>query len=175
MTILSRLIVAGVRYDGVLLNNDGSITFATTNVNGPWTPEQIFAVKQTLGLLPPKITPQGLCNSVDAFRDKRLETGYVDVTTAKTYQCDPTSVGRWNAMATQAYISMSNPTPPPTPVTYTIITGDNTVITLTPVQVFDLFAGRVAPWIQQTIFFARAMKDNILAGNPPSDITQGWP
>jgi hypothetical protein len=36
-------------------------------------------------------------------------------------------------------------------------------------------SARIMPWVSATILYTRTMKDEILADNPPADITVGWP
>lgn len=173
MNILRRLKAAGCRVDGVTFNPDGTVAFVRTNANGAWTEAQQQAVLQCLGFVIPKPSPQGLCNSVNAFRDGHLKAGYVDATTGKTYQCDPVSVTYWSALTIQANIAMiGNALPLPQ---FTIIAADNSEITLSATDCHALFSSRVMPWIQSVMFYARNMKNNILSGNPPADITAGWP
>lgn len=170
---LRTLKALGLRIDGLQLSSLGVPTFTSTNVSGAWTSAQKQAILAALGQLTPSPTPEGLCNSVDAFRNAHLAAGYADATTAKIFQCDPTSTGRWTALAMQAFIAVQAATLPAP--TFTLITADNSEITLAASDCYALFSLRVAPWVQEVIFFARTMKNNILAGKPPADITQGWP
>jgi hypothetical protein len=60
--------------------------------------------------------------------------------------------------------------------TFQPIPIDNTIPSaMTATAVYALFAGRVMPWVAATVIYARTMKNDILAGNGPADITQGWP
>lgn len=123
----------------------------------------------------PATTPAQLCDQITAFRDNRLATGFADTGTGgtgKTWQCDPISVSRWDALATQAYIAVQagqGATQVP------MIAADNSINQMTYTNVYALLAQRVSPWVQATIVYARTMKNNVLAGNPPADYTQGWP
>lgn len=176
MISLSRLKAANCRFDGLSWDSNENPIFNTTALSGPWTNDQKNAVLSVLGKVTPTVTPQGLCFKVDEFRDSRLKAGYNDVTTGKVYQCNDQSVARWTALATQSWIAMQvaaggGPAAP----NVNVIAADNTQITLSANDAFNLFSVRVAPWVQATIFFARTMKNNILAGNPPADITVGWP
>lgn len=111
--------------------------------------------------------------TVDAFAQARLSTGFADATTGKTWQCDDPSLLRWTALAASAGLAIvMNVTPLPT---FTLIAADNTTMTLTAAQTFSLFNVRVMSWASATMLYARTMKNNILAGNPPADITAGWP
>jgi hypothetical protein len=173
MALLARLQASGCRIDGLNYTADGTISFVATPAGGAWTDAEKNAVLAALGRTPVAISPAGLCNQVDAYRDQRLAAGYVDATTGKTYQCNAISVGRWTALAMQAFIAISaGTTPAPS---FDVITADNSEITLSEQDCYALFSARVAPWVQATIFYARAMKNNILASNPPADITEGWP
>ncbi len=49
------------------------------------------------------------------------------------------------------------------------------MVTLTAAETFALFNQRVMPLVAATTIFARQMKDNVINGNPPDDITVGWP
>lgn len=117
--------------------------------------------------------PPMATTDVDAFVINRLAAGFADATTGKTWQCDDSSIIKWTALASVAGIALAmNTTPAPT---FTLIAADNSLITLTASQLYALFPTRIMPWVSATIMFARVMKDNILAGNPPADITVGWP
>lgn len=108
---------------------------------------------------------------VDAIRDGRFNSGFADETTGKTYSCDPISVSRWTAVGAAAGLAvLMNQTP-----TFQIITADNLIVTLTAAEAFGLLQGRVMPWFSATAIYARQMKDAILAGKSPADITVGWP
>jgi len=110
---------------------------------------------------------------VDTFCGARLAQGYTDVATGKTWQCDDASQGKWTAIASNAGFAITmQVTPPPT---FTLIAADNSTTVLSAADTFALFTQRVMPWVSATIMYARQMKDSILAGNPPADITAGWP
>ncbi|MBI1202531.1 MAG: hypothetical protein GC182_08475 [Rhodopseudomonas sp.] len=114
-----------------------------------------------------------LCEQVTVFCIERLAAGYADATTGKTWQCDADSVGKWTALASSAGFAILmnvNPAPP-----CDLIAADNSTMTLSVADAFALFNSRVMPWVSATILHARATKDAILAGNPPADITAGWP
>jgi hypothetical protein len=151
-----------------VLRNDGAWI--------PWPPQGFAAEmwqadgspKPTAYALPPLIT-----NDVDAYAKARLAGGFVDAITGKTWQCDDASLLKWTALAASAGLAIvMNITPLPT---FAVIAEDNSVVVLTSAQVFSLFSARVLPWVSATIFFSRAMKNNILANNAPADITSGWP
>jgi hypothetical protein len=118
-------------------------------------------------------TPDAICSQIDAFRDARLATGYADAVTGKTWQCDPVSVGRWDALATQSFIAIQGGQG--ASLMIPLIAADNSITTHTATDTYALFSDRVAPWVQATVIYARTMKNSVLAGNPPADITQGWP
>lgn len=123
----------------------------------------------------PATTPAQLCDQITALRDDRLETGFADTgsgMTGKTWQCDPISVSRWDALATQAYIAVQAGKGA---TTVPLIAADNTINEMSYNDIYALLAMRVAPWVQATIVYARTMKNSVVAGNPPADITQGWP
>jgi hypothetical protein len=110
---------------------------------------------------------------IDAFRDKRLAAGFADTMTGKTWQCDDASIGRWTAISASAGLSLVmsvNPEP-----SFTLIPADNSLVTLTASETFALFNQRAMPWVSATTIYARQMKDNVVNGNPPADITAGWP
>lgn len=117
---------------------------------------------------------------VDAFRDARLAAGFADTAsgnTGKTWQCDPDSIGKWTAMAANAQPWALGIAPAGVPApTFQPIASDNTIpAPMTAASVYALFAQRVMPWVEATVIYARTMKNNILAGTPPADYTQGWP
>jgi len=115
--------------------------------------------------------PTPTTGQVNYLRDQKLATGYTDVTTGKTWQCDDKSVSNWTAIAASAGLAvMSN-----TAMTFTLIAGDNTTVTLPAANTYALFNQRVMPWVSNTVLYARTMKNNILAGTPPTDYTAGWP
>lgn len=125
----------------------------------------------------PSPSPTALCVQVDVFRNARLAGGFADMGaggTGKTWQCDPGSIGLWTplAAAAQPYaLGLVNTQAP----TFTLIASDNSENPLTAAQTYALLASRVMPWVSATMLYGRTMKNNILAGNPPADITQGWP
>ena len=110
---------------------------------------------------------------VDAVRDARLAAGFDDAETGKVYQCDPASVTNWTALTSAAGFALSlGAAPLPT---YTLITFDNSPIELGAEELFALMTERVMPWVSATYFYARSLKDQVLAGTPPDDINTGWP
>lgn len=113
--------------------------------------------------------PKG--EAVDTFRDTRLATGFADAVTGKTFQCDMNSLTFWTAIGASAQGSLSAVPAPE----FVIIAADNTTVSLGPAAAYALTNGRIMPWVSLTMLYARTMKNNILAGNPPADITQGWP
>jgi hypothetical protein len=121
-----------------------------------------------------------LCDRVDGFRNSRLSAGFADTGTGgtgKTYACDDSSIGRWTAMAASAQpFAMGIAPQGLTAPTYQPIPTDNSIPSaMTASAIYALFEGRVMPWVAATVIYGRTMKNNILAGNPPADITQGWP
>lgn len=110
-------------------------------------------------------------DDVDTFRDARLATGFVDATTGKTFQCDAGSRGFLTAIGASAQGTLAMSPQP----TFQIISADNSVVALSSTAAYALTNGRIMPWVSATMLYARTMKNNILAGNPPADITQGWP
>lgn len=143
-----------------------------------WTVNEGFAPPPAPAPTPAKIVAQ-----INSIRDNRLAAGFADTGTGgtgKTYPCDDSSIGRWTAMAAGAQpwalgIAPSGSTAP----TFQIIAADNqTGFFLAAAATYALFDGRVMPWVSATVVYARAMKNNILAGQPPNaqnNITQGWP
>lgn len=107
---------------------------------------------------------------VDRVRNERLDAGFADPVTAKTFQCDARSRGFLTALGASAGILMSLSSPP----TYELIASDNTTLTLTAADTFALINNRIMAWVTQTIIYSRSLKDQILAGGTP-DLTQGWP
>ena len=152
----------------IVLRSDGAMV--------PWPPHGFSGDVWLLdgSPVPTAYAPPPLATSdVDAFASKRLATGFADATTGKTWQCDDGSILSWTALAATAGIAIAmNTQPVPS---FPLIAADNSVITLTAPQLYALFPGRIMPWVSATVLFARTMKDNILAGNPPADITVGWP
>lgn len=170
MNLMTRLQAAGCRTDGLNFAADRSPIFV--NVPTVWTQIQKDAVNAALGLTAPVATAeQNLLAKVDQICEQRLAAGYVDATTNKTYQCDNVSTSRWTAITTLAHISMTASQGQQ----FSLITADNSVITLSDADTFALFASRVQPWVSSTIFYARSLKDQIVAGNPPADLNAGWP
>jgi hypothetical protein len=118
-----------------------------------------------------------LTAQVTQFRDARLASGFADTGTGgtgKTWQCDQESQGSWTALAAAAQpwaLGLVTTTPP----TFAPWGTDNEPVTMTAAECYALFATRVMPWVNATMTYARTMKANIAAGNPPADITQGWP
>jgi hypothetical protein len=151
-----------------VLRSDGAIV--------PWPPQGFSAeVWQADGSSRPTAyaPPPFVTNDVDAYAKARLASGFVDAITGKTWQCDDASLLKWTALAASAGLAIvMNITPLPT---FPVIAEDNSVVVLTSAQVFSLFSARVLPWVSATIFYARSMKNNILANNAPADITIGWP
>jgi hypothetical protein len=151
-----------------VLRSDGAIIPwpATGFVHDVWV--QDGSPTPTAHVVPPVAT-----TDVDNFASARLAAGFADATTGKTWQCDDGSILSWTALAATAGIAIAiNTQPVPS---FPLIAADNSVITLTAPQLYALFPGRIMPWVSATVLFARTMKDNILAGNPPADITVGWP
>ncbi len=120
---------------------------------------------------------ESLCAAVDAFRDARLAAGFADTGaggTGKTWECDNVTAGHWTALAASAMpwaLGLVTANPP----TFAPWGTDNVPVTLTASQAFALFDGRVLPWVQSVYDYARQMKANVRAGNPPADYTAGWP
>lgn len=132
-----------------------------------------YGLVEVMPAPPSPPTPQQLCDQVDAFRDSRLAAGFSDATTAKTFACDPFSIGKWDAIGSSAGLAilMQGASAP----SFQLIPTDNSIVTLSAVDTFSLLNGRVMPWVSATFLYGRQMKNNILAGNPPADIKQGWP
>lgn len=125
----------------------------------------------------PPPSPQQLCTNVDSYRDTRLANGFADTGTGgtgKTWQCDDKSVAKWDAIAASAGLNVLRGAPY-NATTYTLIAADNSEITLAAPDASALLEQRVMAWVSATTLYGRQMKNNILAGNPPADITQGWP
>lgn len=121
----------------------------------------------------PEPTLDRLAAQVAALCDQKLSAGYADAVTGKTFQCDPNSVGKWTAIGASAGFAITmalDPVPD-----YPIIAADNTIVALAAPDAYALMNARIMPWVSATIVFARTMKNDILAGNPPADITVGWP
>lgn len=110
---------------------------------------------------------------ISRIRDARLAGGYQDTITGKTFECDDRSIGKWTPISASAGIAkLSGQSPEPE---FDLITADNSVVTLTATEVFDLFNLRVMPWVSDTILYARTLKDKAIAGTAPADLTKGWP
>lgn len=111
-------------------------------------------------------------DDVDTLRDARLAAGFVDTgNTGKTFQCDDSSLIKWGGIGASAGISVLMQLAPP----ITVWGTDNEPLALTAQQAFALFNGRLLPWVSATMAHARDLKNLILAGTPPADITLGWP
>lgn len=137
------------------------------------TPEQLAAANTIIDSfdIETAIKNHVLISAVNDLRDQKFVAGYTDATTGKTYPCDPISLPRWTAIEAASGLAMvMNATP-----TFDVITADNSIITLSAADAFALFHGRVMPWFSVTAIFARKMKDAIIAGKAPADLTLGWP
>src|SRR5262249_52881395 len=122
---------------------------------------------------PPPPTTQQLCTQVDVFRNARLAAGYADSLTGGTWEGDDSSIVRGDAFGASAGLAIvMNIAPAPT---FNLISAANATIQLSAADTFALLNGRVMPWVSAVTVFARSMKNDILAGNPPADITAGWP
>ncbi len=134
-------------------------------------------VAQAERLSPPEPTAEqaaaALCDQVNVLRDQRLAAGFADEETGKTWQCDQASIGKWTALGASAGLAIVMALDPPP--SFPLIAADNSVVTLAAGDVYALLNGRVMPWVSANVLYARAMKDAILAGNAPADITAGWP
>jgi hypothetical protein len=107
---------------------------------------------------------------VDAFRDTRLAAGFADAVTGKAWQADTVSVGRLAAVGASALAAIVAQQSPQ----FTLTAADNTQIVLSATDTLALLNGRMFGWVSATINYARALKNQILAGGTP-DITAGWP
>jgi hypothetical protein len=109
--------------------------------------------------------------AVDAFCSARLASGYADTVSGKTFACDDSSLIKWNAIASAAiYATMTS-----TPTTFELVATDGTTVTLSAADTLTLLHTSMMAWIQATLLYANTMKNNIVAGNSPTDITVGWP
>jgi len=114
--------------------------------------------------------------SIDAYCAQRLTSGFADTGaggTGKTWQCDPVSQGKWTAIGASAGLALvmqASPAP-----TFTMIAADNSTATLSASDAFALINARMLPWVSETILYARTLKNEVLAGSPPSNIYAGWP
>lgn len=157
-------------------DSDSRTVLRSDGATMPWPPQGFAAeIWQADGSSKPAAyaPPPLATNDVDAYAKARLTGGFADAITGKTWQCDDASLLKWTALAASAGLAIvMNVTPLPT---FQVIAVDNSVVVLTSAQVFSLFSARVLPWVSATIFYARSMKNNIVANNPPVDITVGWP
>jgi len=158
--------------------DNGNIVFAAQYPQTGYATEQVDDA--TSDALKAFLNPQSSqLQRVDAFRDARLAAGFADSgdgMTGKTFQCDAVSRGNWTGLAAAAQFALiGHANGGPAAPDITIICADNSQITLSSADCFALFATRVAPWVQSTIFYARTMKNAILADSPPDDYTAGWP
>lgn len=118
-----------------------------------------------------------LCDAVDTYRDGLYQAGFVDAATGKTWQLRPGTDDKtnWTVMASNAQpwalglITANAPSFKPIPAT------NETDLVYTPAQIYGLIAQRMMPAYEAIWFYARNMKNAIAAGNPPADITAGWP
>ncbi|ODR93513.1 hypothetical protein AUC70_11650 [Methyloceanibacter stevinii] len=106
---------------------------------------------------------------IDAERDRRLNEGFADPVTGKSWACDDKSIAKWNAIGSNAGISIAmgvSPLP-----TFEGIAMDNAKVGLTAAEAFALFAQRVMPWASEVIIAARDLKDM----DPiPDDFDEDW-
>lgn len=107
---------------------------------------------------------------VNRLRDTKLAAGYADAVTAKTYQTDDASISRLDALGCSAGFAVVMSVPR----SFDLIAADNTVTTLPAAQMFALLNQRVMPWVSATRLYARALKNQVLAGQT-IDINAGWP
>lgn len=111
-------------------------------------------------------------DDIDQFRDARLDAGFTDTgNTGKTWQCDDSSLIKWGGIGASAGVALALQQAP----TFAVWGTDNLPLALTAAQAFGLFNGRLLPWVSATMAHARDLKNAILAGIQPADITQGWP
>lgn len=114
-----------------------------------------------------------LANQVLAFMTARLAIGFADAGTGKNWPCDPQSGATWGQLIalsgfdTTATLPVNN--------SYNLIAGDGSIVTLNSAQTFALLRQRVIPWAMATATFGQQMIGQIKIGNPPADITVGWP
>lgn len=113
-----------------------------------------------------------VAEQIDKVRDARLAAGYADTTTGKTWQCDPLSMTKWTALAAKAGLLIATNA---NGTVLQLIAADNTIIQLSPAETYALLGTRVFGWVEATMIYARQLKDQVLAGNPPADINAGWP
>jgi hypothetical protein len=149
---------------------DHSLVAGDGNIGDSWDGTQFHAPAQ-----PPRPLAEiqaAAVATVSRLRDERLAAGYADAVTGKTYQCDPAARGNWTAMflATQL----------PGDGNITIITADNSTITLPPADLQALFAIRMMPWVQAVIHAGRAAKDAVLAATDDAGVNAvlaslAWP
>lgn len=120
---------------------------------------------------PPAPTVTQLEDAVDTQRDSLLAIGFFDSKTAKTWQCDPASRGFLTAVGASAF-SVLTVSPQPS---FTLIAADNTTVTLDASDTYALINGRIMPWVSNMVMYARTLKNDIAAGNPPASLETGWP
>ena len=171
--ILNDAISAVCPVGGVSVGETSDVSTWKIDYSASATPEQIAAAKKLISTfdLDTEIKNDDLIASVNILRDQKFADGYADAVTNKTYNCDPTSLPRWVAIGAAAGLALVGQQTP----TFDIITDDNSIITISAADALALFQGRVMPWFSATAIFARKMKDAIIAGKAPADITLGWP
>lgn len=118
------------------------------------------------------------CLDVNKLRDEYLVCGYSDHVTAKIWQCDTISQGKWTAIGASAGLALLAGTDPAPE--FEMIAADNAVVRLSAHDAFALLNGRVMPWVSATMLRARVVKNDILtATSIPAvesiDIAAGWP
>lgn len=121
---------------------------------------------------PAQPTGQALKDAIDTFKTNRLANGFVDATTGKTFQADDGSIAKLGCVGSSALAAkLANDTT----TMFDLIAKDNSTLSLNATDTFNLLNGRMMPWVSATMFYARTLKNDVDANNPPADYTQGWP
>lgn len=133
--------------------------------NRDWLAYQAWLAQ---GNTPPPVP--AAASDVDAFREARLTAGFADPVTGKSYPCDHDGQRFLTATGSAAGFARGGPAK-----TFPLIAADGSIVQLNPADTFSLINDRIMPWVVATILYAKSLRDQIKAGNPPADITVGWP
>lgn len=122
-------------------------------------PSEFHEYEQGVGwVLNQELKDEVLRQRITFERDRRLLAGFDDPVTGKTFQCDGESIGKWATLGASAMpwgLGLVTENEPD----FTIIATDNSTVTLTATETFQLLQGRMMPWVTFIMLNARALKD----------------
>lgn len=128
--------------------------------------------------VPPKSVEE-ICRQIDEERDRRIDAGFT--WNGHQFQSRPSDRENILGAATIAMAFLSQGGSPDElrwagPDPFVWITADNSIIPLTAPEMVELFHTGVGYKTNLT-FFARALKDAVIAAEDPEsiDIYEGWP